>query len=283
MLTALDLQTGDVLWRQQLSGQPVIGGVAIDRASRVVVVLEDGSVECFGGAASSRARIESLARLGRASEDGSEARRRSIRGLTVTMYSVQSADLRELIVRRLDELGVDAFEPASKRGSLTRWSLLAPVPWNDANPVDKVLIGEPDVDGRSPVEFAGRTRRWRKHLTIDANGKVDIAVLYGKLADVAAYAYTEFHLEEARELVLRVGSNDGYKCWFNGEAVGRFDGDRGYDPDQDAIEVSGRKGLNRLLFKVTQVGNNWAIGVRVTDASGQPVSSRQGEARSPRK
>ena len=79
-------------------------------------------------------------------------------------------------------------------------------------------------------------------------------------------------LPEARDLVLKIGSNDGFKCWFNGEAVGRFDGGRAYAPDQSALPVHAKAGVNTVLLKVTQMGGAWAFSARLTAPDGTPIN-----------
>ncbi|MCX5758092.1 MAG: hypothetical protein NTU83_06230 [Candidatus Hydrogenedentes bacterium] len=74
------------------------------------------------------------------------------------------------------------------------------------------------------------------------------------------------------DALLQVGSNDGFKCWCNGHEAGRFDGGRLYVPDQDALKVHLKEGVNTILMKVSQEGGGWAFGVRVTDPGGKPLS-----------
>ena len=47
-VTALDLENGRELWSLPLPGAPAPWGMAVDRAGRIVVALETGSVVCFG-------------------------------------------------------------------------------------------------------------------------------------------------------------------------------------------------------------------------------------------
>jgi hypothetical protein len=100
----------------------------------------------------------------------------------------------------------------------------------------------------------------------------DLAAVFGENPERAAYAYAEIELEEARDLVLHLGSNDGFLCWFNGEEAGRFEGGRTYRPDQDTLNVKGRKGRNIILVKVSQQGGGWARGVCVTDKEGESAA-----------
>ncbi len=45
---ALDPKDGSVIWKRSLSGAALPGGLIVDREGRVIVVLADGSLECFG-------------------------------------------------------------------------------------------------------------------------------------------------------------------------------------------------------------------------------------------
>jgi len=47
-LTVLDIETGKELWSEHLDYPPVPWGLAVSRAGRIIVTLEDGSVQCFG-------------------------------------------------------------------------------------------------------------------------------------------------------------------------------------------------------------------------------------------
>jgi outer membrane protein assembly factor BamB len=47
-IVALNLSDGTRLWSERLPGRPVPWGLAVDRAGRAVVTLEDGQVLCFG-------------------------------------------------------------------------------------------------------------------------------------------------------------------------------------------------------------------------------------------
>jgi outer membrane protein assembly factor BamB len=48
-IVALDIRTGNVLWKRALPAGPVRWGVAIDRHGRVLVSLRDGGVLCLAG------------------------------------------------------------------------------------------------------------------------------------------------------------------------------------------------------------------------------------------
>jgi len=100
---------------------------------------------------------------------------------------------------------------------------------------------------------------------------VDLTDVLGGDANVAAYAYAGIQLSEAGEYLVKIGSNDGVKAWFNGQEIDRQDVARGYRADEDECRVNAKAGKNTLLLKVTQAGGRWNLGVRITRSDGTPV------------
>ena len=49
VLYALDLATGNRMWKQTLPTAPVAWGLAVDRSGQMIVTLLDGRVVCFAG------------------------------------------------------------------------------------------------------------------------------------------------------------------------------------------------------------------------------------------
>ncbi len=49
LVSALSLKDGQPIWTQELPGEPVSWGLAVDRDGRVIVTLRDGRVVCYGG------------------------------------------------------------------------------------------------------------------------------------------------------------------------------------------------------------------------------------------
>jgi hypothetical protein len=45
---ALDKKDGHVFWQRPLSAEPLLNGLLMDRKGRVIVVLKDGGIVCFG-------------------------------------------------------------------------------------------------------------------------------------------------------------------------------------------------------------------------------------------
>ena len=184
-------------------------------------------------------------------------------------------DARDSICAAMQEAGLDVGAKPKSEGFITRWYLAAPFPWDISGPLFTARhVGEPDVDLKATYEGRrGKPVAWR--LFISEVPIVDLAVLLGSEEEnLCAYAYSEFVLDSARKVLLKIGSNDGFVCWFNGEEVGQFNGGRGCKPDQNVLECMGREGTNRVLLKITQMGGGWGLCARATQLDGTPIPYR---------
>jgi HEAT repeat protein/type 1 glutamine amidotransferase len=76
--------------------------------------------------------------------------------------------------------------------------------------------------------------------------------------DRAAYLRTNVWSPKNQKVRLELGSNDGIKVWLNGEVVHANNTARTISRDEDKVEVTLRKGWNRLLMKITQSGGTWS-------------------------
>ena len=178
--------------------------------------------------------------------------------------------------RRLHELGVE-LDMAGDAGFVTHWWVLGPLAgrqrWAkaDAFPVDA-----PPALG-DPVKVGDQTLQWKPVTLDDPTGMLDFERVWGGRDDCTGYAYAELTSPQAQEAVLSMGSDDSLVCWLNGKQVHEFLADRGYSPDEDQVPVHLEQGINRLLIKVSDFGGEWAAGVRVIDAKGQPLRLEQRE------
>lgn len=268
LVSLLKREDGAFLCDADLPGPARENGLAIDRDGRVLVALADGSLAGYGGSSVFQSYLVSL--VGMADTDAD--RQQGIARIQAMLDSVHDREGRAFLIASLQKLGVDVFGPGRKAGCLMTWHVLGPVPWDtEKNPLDKTFVKEPKVKLDRTYRIGERDLDWQEYTTVHPTGMVDLAGIHGPNQNVAAYAYAEFESSKAEDVVLQIGSNDGFKCWFNGDVVGRHDGGRRYEPDQDALKVRTKQGTNRILIKVTQEGGGWALGVRVTDADGSPI------------
>ncbi len=198
---------------------------------------------------------------------GADRRDEAARCLRKALPLAPSSPLAAAAVARVRGLGVD-FDPARDAGFITRWRLLGPF----ASPQNRLFAADV-LDPEKPIAVAGdaASDKWQPHHSPDARGIVHLDRALGPREDVAAYAYAEIDVPEARRVTLRIGSDDSCVCWLNGKRVHGFAGKRATRIDEDRVNVQLVRGTNRLLVKVLNESLGWSFCVRVTDRQGRPV------------
>jgi outer membrane protein assembly factor BamB len=201
-----------------------------------------------------------------ASNIGDVDRQKAIKMLKHALTIAGDLDVRNQVVTSLENLGVEVGAAAAKAGFITRWHLAGPFPrvpdatWKDS--LDEVSVNEPNVDLNGSYPVGDKALKWVRY--VSEQGMIDLQKLFDPDTFVSAYAYTEVVLPEEQDLLLKVGSDDSYKCWFNGQVAGEYAGDRDWAADQDTLEVKGKKGVNTVLLKITRGGSKWAFSAKLT-------------------
>jgi putative heme-binding domain-containing protein len=107
--------------------------------------------------------------------------------------------------------------------------------------------------------------KWREIKgDVRQNGRVNLATLLSPSEQVVAYAYAEIDATSARDATLVAGSDDTITIWLNGKKVHDHQGDRGWTPNQDRVNVKLEKGKNRLLIQCGNSGGPWDFNVAVS-------------------
>ena len=94
---------------------------------------------------------------------------------------------------------------------------------------------------------------------VDPLGVLDLETASARQDNVGAYALTTVVSDRDRDVVLRIGSDDGLAVYVNGEEVHRNFLDRAWALDQDTVTAKLRAGDNQILCKVTQGGAQWSV------------------------
>ncbi|MBN1349842.1 PQQ-binding-like beta-propeller repeat protein [candidate division KSB1 bacterium] len=183
---------------------------------------------------------------------------------------VDNLKLRLAITKSLDSLNVKIDAGAAKKGYVTRWHICGLFPWDQEKyPLAKQFIGEPAVDLSVSYLFEQKAIIWQP--VVSQTEIVNLIDIFGRNRLFAIYALTEIEMTDDCEATLRIGSDDGFKCWLNGEVVGMFDDGRGYTQDEDVLKVNMKKGVNQLLLKIFNWNGNSSFSLKVADADGQPL------------
>ncbi len=187
---------------------------------------------------------------------------------------ITDRDLARDVMGKVRALGGDV-DLAGEAGYVTRWFVLGP--FGTRAEVEKRDMLDPSrrIDVRRPVVAGGQVQRWRFVALDDPAGLLDLEEAVARKSNVVAYAYAEVRSDTARDVVLRIGSDDSVACWLNGKKVHEFLGDRGYPGDLDRAPARLEAGTNTLLLRVGQGAAQWSAGVRITDKEGAPLRLAQ--------
>lgn len=176
---------------------------------------------------------------------------------------------------------VASAEPGKldSEGYVRDWLVLAPVPLNSgaspASELDRELV--PTEAGLKPkpgdkVNVAGKDVEWKKARA--AEYFFDINAIVGTATPVgAAYAVAYIESPAAKaDVQVWMGSNDEGKVWLNGKEVVKHNAPRSLE--KDANKAPGQAlnaGVNVLVFKVVNEGNNWQGCIRLVDKDGKAL------------
>ncbi len=176
--------------------------------------------------------------------------------------------------------GAQAELGLNEEGFITTWLLLAPIPL-EANQSGADALTREQVEGEArlrpragdKVQVRDQELVWKEYR---ARGYFfDFNDLLGQQTeDSVGYAVCYIHApQERRDITLRIGSDDQAKVYLNGQEVLRQDQTRPLVRDQDITEVSLRRGVNVLVFKVVNEKRDWSGCARFTDRDGNFIEN----------
>ena len=172
------------------------------------------------------------------------------------------------------------FTP-DKDGFIKDWLLLAPIQLasdtDGAEAINKDQI--PDEAQLKPkagdkVTVAGKELAWKQVKASDYYLDLN-AILNKDTEKTMGYAVAYIRTDEERSnLQLKMGSNDQGKVYLNGKCLLKTTEPRGLDQDSDvARNVTLNKGVNVVVFKIFNEGNDWQGCLRFTDSNGKAVTN----------
>lgn len=130
-------------------------------------------------------------------------------------------------------------------------------PWAVSGPYfpdsPELLLSQPFA----PEEDPGSASDWRTVAPAGPEGYVDLVPLLGPVNQAVAYARCSFAAPADGELLLRLGSDDGYRLFLNGAPAADVPLFRGSAPGQEVHRLPVRRGLNHLLLRIHQGVGGW--------------------------
>ena len=122
--------------------------------------------------------------------------------------------------------------------------------------------GDENVKWTTMTEISDKNTPWQVNLTN----------IY-KVNFCAGYLRTNIWSDVEQKVRLELGSNDGIKAWFNGELVHENDVSRTVSAGDDIVEVKLKKGWNKLMLKIRQLGGSWGACARIRNLDGSKIEN----------
>ena len=88
---------------------------------------------------------------------------------------------------------------------------------------------------------------------------------------VVSYAFCTIESPHEKDILIRLGSDDGYKLWVNGKMAGEYHERRAAKIDDNTHLVHLKKGINNILLKVDQDSGGYGFYLRITDLNCKPL------------
>jgi len=156
-------------------------------------------------------------------------------------------------------------------GWIHPWLLLGPlegVDEGDCYPTEPGPWGD-ETDPTPSLGDPAGDHVWRALWSQDAT--VNILDRMGGPTPREVFALVYLHNPEARDVVLSLGADDGFKAWIDGELVGETASCQGVTPDQFAYPITLSEGWHRLLVQVRDNGGGWGLAARFLEPGGAPI------------
>ena len=89
--------------------------------------------------------------------------------------------------------------------------------------------------------------------------------------NTAVFAIAIVKSEQAREVTLHLGSDDGFRLWLNGTQLAAYEKSRSFQSRQDSIPTTLQAGPNFLVLRVNQSSGPWAFALHIDETDGWPA------------
>jgi len=119
-----------------------------------------------------------------------------------------------------------------------------------------------NVEWTTMTEISDKNIPWQVNLTNIFGGNF-----------CAGYLRTNIWSDRNQKARAELGSNDGIKAWFNGELIHSNDLSRTVGPGDDIVEINLKKGWNKLMLKIRQLGGSWGASARIRNVDGSEIEN----------
>ncbi|MDD5439815.1 MAG: ATP-binding protein [Candidatus Omnitrophica bacterium] len=166
---------------------------------------------------------------------------------------------------------VKGIKLARQKQIIRDWYFIGPFSENHVDEeFEEAMVSDTDA-GKMHMTQQGIERHWQRPYGYGDYGYVNLNSVFQPATFADGYALTHIYASEAREVLFKVGSDDGIVIWLNGRNVWDNQAKRPAIPDNDSIKASLNKGWNTVLVKITQGWGGWGFYFRVTAPDAQVI------------
>lgn len=193
----------------------------------------------------------------------------------LTMAESSPPAIASYAIEKLRPLGIGTEAIPQRKGFITNWKMLGPLPNDSGSAYEKSFFPEGQAE-LTPVEVDGKTLAWMDHVYDQVPAIINLRQVFN-VGDVpaACYAVTDLKVDAETTVVFLIGTNDGCEFFVNGQKLHGTKEGRPLTIDQDRVEAKLAPGSNRIVLKVLQDGGQWEFVVRVTNPDGTPLDVSQ--------
>ncbi len=147
------------------------------------------------------------------------------------------------------------------------WLMIGPFDNTNRTGFEKQYPPEQEIDLSGVYDGKGQKVRWANYTEGETS---NLLPFVEPNQNVVIYALTYIISPDDREVVFRIGSDDGIKIWLNDSLVYDNDVYRQLEIDSDVFPVRLKRGKNRVLIKLIQGTLDCGFHLRVTNSDGNP-------------
>ena len=140
---------------------------------------------------------------------------------------------------------------------------------SQSTPVETDFLKNPTAtpNFKTTYKIAGQTLRWLPAQAEPFSGMLSFNKVLGTVEWAVGYASAQIDSIHPRDVVLKVGSDDGIKIWLNGKIVHVNEVARNHAAGSDLVPVHLEAGANRLFIKLDNCLGGWGLSVEVPPAN----------------
>ena len=191
--------------------------------------------------------------------------------------AIGSVVLWALLLLKADAADTLSLDP---EGYIRNWVMLAPIALPDGETCAESLLKD-QIKNESAlrpkagdkVKIGGKELSWRN--VAASTNYFDFNETLKSINDhVAGYMVSYLECDQdVPDVTVAVGSNDQGRIYFNGVDIYAFTEARPLMLDADKGRITLKKGVNVMVFKITNEQNSWQGAMRLMDKAGTPLKN----------